>query len=351
MLLYIHIPFCKRICNYCDFFHTACMDQREKTIGKICSDIRSVRSDIPLETIYIGGGTPSILSPDEISDIFKAIYDTFPTDGIIETTFEANPDDITEQYCRTLLKLGVNRLSIGIQSFIDSHLKTMNRRHDGKQAVSAIKYAQKAGFRNITADLIYGLPFMNENEWEFNLDTIIGLGVQHISAYHLTIEEGTVFARKNLKPVSEETSQTHYRILCEKLTAAGFHHYEISNFAKPGYEAVHNSGYWTGKPYVGIGPSAHSFDGNNHRYWQPSDINRWLSGEKAGEEFLTTEQRTEEIIMTSLRTADGLAAPTADTLKKAARFINDHLMSYDNGHLRILPEHFLLSDYIISELI
>lgn len=327
------------------------MEYREDTITKICSDIRQCTSNSNLETIYLGGGTPSVLSQNDISRIFCAIHETFPNSAIKESTIEVNPDDITKEYCDMLIYQGIDRISIGIQSFFDSHLKAMNRRHNGSQAKQAILDAQSAGFKNITVDLIYGLPFMTEEQWAENLDTLIGYGVQHISAYHLTIEEGTIFAKKKLQAVPESVSEKHYKILCEKLESAGFHHYEISNFAKPGFEAIHNSGYWNGKPYIGIGPSAHSFDGVNRRYWQPSDIKSWLEGEKPEEEFLTPEQRKEEIIMTALRTANGLETADSEIICKANRFIKDGKMSYDCGILRILPEYYLLSDYIIGELI
>jgi len=327
------------------------MDKRGEVVDKICSDIRSIKTSSPLETIYIGGGTPSILSEEEISQIFEAINETFPNANPIETTIEANPDDLTPEYLKMLKMHGIDRISIGIQSFVDSHLKTMNRRHNGNQAIKCILDAKNAGFENITSDLIYGLPFMTMEEWAANIDTMIGLDIQHISAYHLTIEEGTIFARKGIKPVTEEVSEAHYKILCDKLETAGFLHYEVSNFAKPGFEAIHNSGYWTGKPYIGIGPSAHSFDGINHRYWQPSNIAKWLAGDKPGEEILTQQERNEEIIMTALRTANGLETSNPKILGKASRFINDGLMSYNNGRLRILPSKFLLSDFIISNLI
>lgn len=350
MLLYIHIPFCRRICSYCDFYHTTCLNKYGSFVEKLISDITESPKDI-LETIYFGGGTPSVLQPDNLTDIMNAIQSQFSTGNLSEITFECNPDDITEQYCNVLKNAGINRLSIGIQSFNDRHLKIMNRRHDSKGAIDAVKIAKKVGFRNITIDLIYGLPFMSEDEWQYNLDTAISLDVQHISAYHLTIEKGTIFGKKNLQPVNESTSEMHYRMLRKTLGENGFRQYEISNFAKEGFRAIHNSGYWTGKKYLGLGPSAHSFDGESTRWWQTSDIDKWLNGEEPQYESLTKEERNEEIIMTSLRTVEGLETNSKDLIDRATPFINQGYMEYKEGHLRILPEYFLVSDYIISQLI
>jgi len=349
MLLYIHIPFCKRICSYCDFYHTTCLDLYPKFIEKIKNDITQSEGG-SLKTLYFGGGTPSTLSIDDLSEIILSINRRFDTVNLKEITIECNPDDLTLQYCKSLYNIGINRLSIGIQSFCDDHLKTMNRRHNADQAISAVMNAKDAGFRNITIDLIYGLPFMTESQWQFNLDTAIKLDIQHISAYHLTIEKGTLFDRMNIKPVSEDVSVRHYKMLRESLLSNGFSQYEISNFCKAGYSAIHNSGYWDGVPYLGLGPSAHSFDGKNKRWWEPSSLTKWLNGERCEIEILSSEQRAEEIIMTSLRTTKGLKTSDEKILNSARNLLSQGLMEYTNGYLKIRPEHFLISDYIICEL-
>jgi oxygen-independent coproporphyrinogen-3 oxidase len=317
-----------------------------------------------LDTVYIGGGTPSTLSPEQLQGLLKHAAGVWDCSDLQEITLEANPEDLSDDYLARLADTAFNRLSIGIQSFDDDLLRLMNRRHDAARAKNAVKAAQKAGFDNITIDLIYGIPGMTRSQWEHSLDEAIALGVQHISAYHLTIEPGTAFGKRNLQPVHEAESEWQYETLRGKLGDAGFEHYEISNFALPGCRAVHNSAYWIGEPYWGVGPSAHSFDGERRREWVVSDVGEYIAevGTKAiyEGETLTDGELFNERIMTALRTFDGLdLAETerrfgrermAGLVKNSNKFVSKGLMREKEGKLTIPPEKFLLSDYIIASL-
>jgi oxygen-independent coproporphyrinogen-3 oxidase len=316
-------------------------------------------------TLYFGGGTPTVYGVDELKRLSdKAIslfFPAFPT----EWTVEANPDDLTDDYLRQLFGLGINRLSIGIQSFIDRDLQIMRRRHSAQQAVESVYRAKNAGFENISIDLIYGFPGMSRKEWEYNLDCAVKLNVSHISAYHLSIEDKTVLGKMRDKgkfyPVDDELSDLQYKILEKKLQEAGFIHYEISNFALPGFFSRHNSAYWNRQQYIGIGPSAHSYDGNfirknnvanNIRYIE--SIKREIIPEEI--EILSDKDVYNEILITSLRTAYGLDLNTvpeifrAGFLKKAAKYLKSGRMTYA-GKYAIPSRYFLISDSIISDFI
>lgn len=349
-MIYIHIPFCKAICSYCDFYHTASLAKKDEVVDAIINEIGR-RGDFvgsPIRTIYFGGGTPSVLSPSEVGVILDKIASIWKLD-IQEITFEANPEDITVDYVKQLKLLGINRLSMGVQSFCDDHLKTFNRRHDAAQAVLAVEIARQAGIDNVSIDLIYGMPFLTIEQWRENLQRAIELDVEHISAYHLTIEEKTVFGKRGLKPVADEVSQQHYDILCQTLHEAGFEHYEISNFAKPTRRAIHNSAYWHGTHYLGIGPSAHSYNGKI-RHWNVASNLKYLAGDLGESEILTPDDIYNERILTALRISDGLQDPDQELLVRAERFIQNGDLVLQNNRLTMPEDRWLISDYIIAQL-
>jgi len=307
-----------------------------------------------INTIYLGGGTPSVLLIEELEDLLETVRLNFEVSPEAEITMEANPDDLSEVMLSELRQIGFNRLSIGIQSFSDSDLKRMNRRHDSLQAVQSVKLAKKAGFSNISIDLIYGLPNQNMDDWERNIRQAIELDVPHISAYNLTYHQGTVFydqlKKGILKELPDELSLQQFQLLIRLLKDAGFEHYEISNFCKPGLYSKHNSSYWKSKKYLGIGPSAHSFDLNSRR-WNVSSISEYLSGIENNEpysefEILTEQDRYNDYIITGLRTSWGISAELIKTEFSASYF--DHFQKskekyLQSGHLVCTPESVTLS--------
>ncbi len=309
--LYVHIPLCLSRCFYCDFYSTTGLDRKGLLLDGICREM-TLRKDYlrgeAIRTIYLGGGTPSLLSVKEIECVLAEIFKSFDCRPE-EITLEANPDDLSRQYIQELSKTPVNRISIGIQSFSDADLKRMNRRHTASQAINAVKMCQNAGLDNISLDLIYGLPGQTLEQWKKNLQIAVELQVPHISAYHLTYEKGTEFFRQwkqgAIFPAEESLSEAMFRTLRNTLKENGFHPYEISNFAKPGMESKHNSSYWNDIPYIGLGPSAHSYN-RSSRQWNISDLNLYLEALKQGNLFYETEEldkntRYNDFIITSLR--------------------------------------------------
>lgn len=314
--IYIHIPFCKQACTYCDFHFSTVRKNQEQMTSSLCTELK-IRSkenkEELIETVYFGGGTPSVLSMMEWLEIFNTIKHNYRLDKNAEITIEANPDDLSEDYIRMLYQIGVNRLSIGIQSFFDDHLLWMNRAHNSSQAKNCIKLAKEIGITNITIDLIYGIPNMTIQQWESNIETVLKMGIPHISCYNLTVEEKTKLAhdiRKGIsKDVDDEQSHLEYKILCEKLKKAGYIHYEISNFGKIGYFSRHNTSYWQNKKYIGIGPSAHSFDGKE-RIWNISNNSIYIDKIKQGilpqtSEILSSNDLFNEHILIGFRTIWG----------------------------------------------
>lgn len=364
--IYFHIPFCKRICSYCDFYRTAQLKELPKVVDRMCAEVTEradYLKDKKLNTIYFGGGTPSLLSPEQLAQLLEITRAHFDCSEVEEVTLEANPDDLTTQYLNSLLKLGINRLSIGVQSFDNDCLRLMNRRHTAEEAVAAIKRAQEAGFENLTIDLIFGVPGFGGEKLAHTIDTALSLGVQHISAYLLTIEERTRFGRMvekgELKEVSDEVAEAEYLLMHNRLTASGMEHYEVSNYALPHYRARHNSHYWDSTPYLGIGPAAHSYDGLS-RQWNVSSVQRYLAGEEPEREQLTDEELYEEYLMTRLRTANGFTTDdfrarfgekrTQKLLERATALCREGLLSESGGRLQIPPERLLLSDRVIGSL-
>ena len=332
--IYIHIPFCKSRCAYCDFFSTTQLSRREAYVDALCKEakrrlatLNSKRSTPnPITTIYFGGGTPSLLSPDQIARILQ----TIDAPQAIEVTLEANPGDLTPNYLRAVREAGVNRLSIGIQSFDDEVLRLIGRRHTAAEAKAAVKAAKAAGFDNISIDLIYGIPSQYStlnsqlSAWEAQIEQALQLGVQHISTYCLSYEEGTrmthMLEQGEINEVDEDTENAMYDLLVSQLKEAGFEHYEVSNFALSGYRSKHNSSYWNRTPYIGLGAGAHSYDGARTRSWNPDNLEEYIRAQEMEEtphsesastmatyETLTDTDLYNERIMLRLRTAEGIA--------------------------------------------
>lgn len=306
--IYIHIPFCVTRCKYCDFYSTTAFHLRSAYVEALYREIDERRNEIckePIRTIYFGGGTPSQLPAEDIGNILKAIGAKHAE----EITIEVNPGDATLSYLQALLETGVNRLSMGIQSFHDDRLRLIGRRHTAAEAKRAVQYAREAGFDNLSLDLMYGLPSQTMDEWKSDLEELLRLKPEHISAYCLQWEEGTplmeMYMRGEVKMTDDELEMKMFDHLMDCLREAGYEHYEVSNFAKPGYHAQHNSSYWDGTPYIGLGAAAHSYDGHV-RSCNPSDITQYIRGAKREEELLTEEDKYNEYVMLSLRTARGI---------------------------------------------
>jgi oxygen-independent coproporphyrinogen III oxidase len=313
--IYLHIPYCKQACFYCDFHFSTNQKTRAAMLEAMLKEIQLRKNDLsePIRTVYFGGGTPSILTKEELSALMGGLKQHFDILPEAEITLEANPDDLHEEKLVSLLKLGINRLSIGIQSFIDRDLKGMNRAHLAHEAIQSVRLAQTMGFSNISIDLMYGLPDLQAEEWKENLEQAIELDVQHVSAYCLTIEPKTVFGKwkkqQKLKEIDEELSAHQFEYMIDRLTAAGFEQYEVSNFAKIGYYSQHNSSYWLGTPYLGIGPGAHSYQADTRSFHVANNAN-YIAALTEGRlpltiERLSREDQINEYFLTRLRTIWG----------------------------------------------
>lgn len=370
--IYIHIPFCKTRCIYCDFYSTTRSELKERYIHALCRELEIRRQYLqgePIETIYFGGGTPSQLSGEDFQQVFDTIEKTYGMKQVQEITLEANPDDLTPQYVQTLTKLPFNRISMGLQTFDEATLRLLNRRHTAAQAITAIERCREAGFRNISIDLIYGLPEETAERWEHDLTQAIALNPEHISAYHLIYEEGTpiykMLQQHRVNEVDEESSVYFFSSLIDRLTAAGYEHYEISNFCRPGYHSRHNTSYWQGIPYLGCGPSAHSFN-RREREWNIASLNKYLQGIESGEracetEILDTTTRYNECIITSIRTSQGLSLTKLKEefgtelwqycLNMAAHSIKNGMLEERGDNLRLTRKGIFISDSIMSDLL
>lgn len=351
-MLYIHIPICTAKCHYCSFYSLSSGSvNREKLIEALCGEIAS-RADLhsePLDTIYFGGGTPSVLSKVELQQIFNTINANYNTSQIEEITLEANPDHLTIEFLLDIKELGVNRLSIGVQSFNNTRLKTLGRRHTAQQAVDAVERARRVGFDNISVDLMFGFSDLSYDEWRASIQSALELGVQHISAYQLTIEDGSKFAYYGVKCADDQVCFEQYMTLCQQLTSAGFEHYEISNFALPEHRSKHNSGYWQGKKYIGIGPSAHSYDGARSRSWNVSDVFGYFEGKLPTSEDLSSVDLHNEYIMTRLRQSAGFDVLEYQRLFKR-ELAQVEGLQVENGRAFIEEEYLFVSDGIMAEL-
>jgi oxygen-independent coproporphyrinogen-3 oxidase len=346
--IYLHIPFCKKACHYCDFHFSTSPQYKEPMLKALRHELflrKNYLGNQAIETIYFGGGTPSLLSANELQVLLGEIVDQFDVSSNAEITIEANPDDLNPQRVKELRQTLINRFSIGIQSFFEEDLRWMNRAHSAIEAQSSIKRVQDAGFENITADLIYGYPLLSNPKWEHNIQELIQLHIPHISSYAMTVEPATAlstFIKKGeQKAMDEGQSAAQFLILMEQLKEAGFEHYEISNFAKPGSYSKHNSNYWEGVSYLGIGPSAHSFNGES-RQWNISNNAKYIDQIQNGKipsetEVLTKENRINEYIMTSLRTSKGM-----DLNKIKDQFGSDYANEIKNNLEPLTEKNWIL---------
>jgi oxygen-independent coproporphyrinogen-3 oxidase len=368
--IYIHIPFCRKRCHYCDFFKSTDLSQKARLLAGLKKELEGRASELASEeinTIYFGGGTPSVLLIDELKYLLNTIYQNYKVAENAEITLEANPDDLTQAILSALRQIGFNRLSMGIQSFSESDLKLMNRRHGVMQAVQSVKWAKRAGFSNLSIDLIYGLPNQTIEEWERNILIAIELDVQHISAYNLTYHEGTVFydqlKKGILKELPDELSLHQFELLIKILKEAGFEHYEISNFCKPGLYSQHNSSYWKSRKYLGIGPSAHSYDHVSRR-WNVSSISKYLDGLENDQsyfeaEILTEQDRYNDFIITGLRTIWGISEEYIQAefpakyfthfQKLEAKYAKSGHLINTSGTVCLSPEGLFISDKIMAD--
>lgn len=368
--IYIHIPFCKQACHYCDFHFSTSLEKKEVMILALQKELELRKNEFehtPVATIYFGGGTPSVLNTEEIEAIIAAVYANYKVIEQPEITIEANPDDLSEAKILELAKSPVNRLSIGIQSFFDEDLKLMNRAHNSKEAEASLRLATQY-FDNISIDLIYGMPDMSAERWEENIDRALSFKIPHISSYALTVEPKTAlasFIKKGLiTPVDDEVAQEHFNILLEKMEANGFVNYETSNFGKPNYFSKNNTAYWLGKKYIGIGPSAHSYDGirrswniNNNAKYVKALHNLELPME---EETLSKTDRYNEYVMTGLRTIWGVSLERVQNefgknyyeylLQQSENYIQEHLLVLENNTLMTTKKGKFLADGIAANL-
>lgn len=396
-MIYLHVPFCGSFCTYCDFYSEICRSSQafNEYADAVIAEIRGRREELAMNmsaqhavnTLYIGGGTPSVLPLDVLSRIVRALTSSGAevTSPFDEFTVEVNPEDIVEkghEYVRGLTALGVNRFSMGVQSFNDEILRWMNRRHDAGNVVKAFRILRESGVRNISIDLIFGISQLTEEIWKDTIEKALALAPGHISAYQLSIEEGSALARMvtdgRYVEASEEQCRRQYDILCQTLKQSGYHHYEISNFAKPGFEAVHNSAYWRRVPYVGLGPGAHSLAGNV-RSWNSQELPHRIPDENPSKskgcspskrtpghpdgslmtysrssETLSLEDIRVERIMLSLRTDKGLEATELYSLADSAvidALLSESALERSGGFIRIPEDHLFTSDEIIRELI
>lgn len=369
--IYFHIPFCKVKCSYCDFYKTTDISRMEELLSALKHELwlqRNYLSDTSIETIYFGGGTPSLLNSKQIGMLIDCCKGLFNVSKEAEITLEANPDDLSEKYLNDLYQSPVNRLSIGIQSFFQSDLKLMKRRHNPTQALNAVKNAHKAGFTNISVDLIYGVPGMPFEQWRENLQQVFQLGVKHLSAYHLTYHKGTKLYddlhRGKLNEVDEQESVKQFEELVKQAEKNGFIHYEISNFAQEGCYAKHNSSYWNQTEYLGIGPSAHSYN-KTSRQWNVASLNHYILALKHSKvpfesEVLGINERFNDYIITALRTMWGIDLNfiaqefgeklSAQLQKKAAKYSDTGNLLIEKNNIKLAYSGKLISDSIMSDL-
>ena len=368
--IYIHIPFCKQACHYCDFHFSTSLKKKDDLLNALVKELELRKDEFKnqtVETIYFGGGTPSLLTKDEIELIINSVYKNYKVIENPEITLEANPDDLSKEQVSSLANTEINRLSIGIQSFFEDDLKLMNRAHNAKEAKQCLDEATKH-FQNISVDLIYGIPGLSNERWIENIETVLSYNIPHISSYALTVEPKTAletFIKKGvIKNVDDDLAQEQFHILIEKLEAAGFVHYELSNFGKPEYFSKNNSAYWLGKPYLGIGPSAHSFNGNE-RGWNVRNNSKYIKSLEQNivpieTETLSITDKYNEYVMTGLRTVWGVSLEKVEQdfgqqyknylLEHSQKHINEHLLYLDNNKLLVTKKGKFLSDGIASDL-
>lgn len=364
--IYVHIPFCKSRCVYCGFFSTTSLALRKAYVGAL---LREMQARAPflqgqrVDTVYLGGGTPTQLPAAELGRLLDGIHHIYNVSADAEVTVEGNPDDLTPALLADLRRMGVNRLSMGVQTFDDGRLRFLRRRHTARQAVQAVRAAQEAGFGNISIDLMFGFPGQTLASWQDDVRQALALGVQHLSAYSLMYEEGTPLGQMleagQVAEVDEEESVRMYEHLLDATAAAGFEHYEISNFARPGRQSRHNSSYWHGVPYLGLGAGAHSFDGRD-RFRHPDSLADYLAGHPLVEERLTDHERYDEFVFTGLRTSQGIRLHDLarrfghEALDYCLRNARPHIaagrMANDGQTLRLTRAGLFVSNDVMSDL-
>ncbi|HEY8918259.1 MAG TPA: radical SAM family heme chaperone HemW [Chitinophaga sp.] len=369
--IYLHIPFCRRACYYCNFHFSTSLGQKDALVDSLLQEMMLQQPYLQgqqVDTVYFGGGTPSLLDDADLRRIMEKLRQLFPISGQAEITLEANPDDLQPEKLQALKAIGVNRLSIGVQSFHEADLRWMNRAHNSTQALQCIQDAQAAGFHNLSIDLIYGGPTLSDEGWAQNVQQAIALQIPHLSCYALTVEPGTALdhfiKQHKVAAVDPDKAARHFEMLVQWLAAAGYEHYEISNFALPGCRSRHNSSYWQGQAYLGLGPSAHSFNGHS-RQWNVANNSSYINAIKEGKvpfelENLTPEMMLNEYIMTSLRTSEGchlyLVEERFGTDKRrqletaSKEFILAGKMVQQQDTLVLTPEGKLFADGIAAEL-
>lgn len=368
--IYIHIPFCKSRCIYCGFYSTTLLDLRKKYINAVCREMELRKNYIrePFSTIYLGGGTPSLLDEAELTKLFLYINNVYDVDRNAEITMECNPDDITPKFTNMLSHLPINRVSMGAQTFADSRLRLLHRRHNSDEVKHAVKLLREAGIKNISIDLMFGFPDESLSQWKEDISAALALNVEHISAYSLMYEEYTPLWKMldtgKVKEIDEELSLTMFKELVCQLTDAGYEHYEISNFARPGYRSRHNSSYWHQVPYIGLGAAAHSFDLNS-RQWNVADLKLYIEEINNGiipmeREELDNDTTFNDIITTALRTSDGIDLNALETrlgkryrntlISAAGKHLEQGLLEIRHDRLRLTAEGIFISDMVMSDL-
>lgn len=368
--IYIHIPFCKSRCIYCGFYSTTLLDLRKKYINAVCREMELRKNYIrePFSTIYLGGGTPSLLDEAELTKLFLYINNVYDVDRNAEITMECNPDDITPEFTNMLSRLPINRVSMGAQTFADSRLRLLHRRHNSDEVKHAVKLLREAGIKNISIDLMFGFPDESLSQWKEDISAALALNVEHISAYSLMYEEDTPLWKMldtgKVKEIDEELSLTMFKELVCQLTDAGYEHYEISNFARPGYRSRHNSSYWHQVPYIGLGAAAHSFDLNS-RQWNVADLKLYIEEINNGiipmeREELDNDTTFNDIITTALRTSAGIDLNAMETrlgkryrntlISAAGKHIEQGLLEIRHDRLRLTAEGIFISDMVMSDL-
>lgn len=366
--IYVHIPYCRKACHYCDFHFSTTLRSMPDMVGALVSEIERRGAqpqwrETTFSTVYFGGGTPSVMPTEQLKTVISALRSRFNILPNAEFTLEANPDDLTPEKLDALLQLGVNRLSVGIQSFHATDLSWMNRAHGADEALAVIPNIRRAGFLNFTIDLIYGLPIWTGDEWEQNLQIALDFEVPHLSCYILTVEPGTALGhqvKKKQITLLDEAIPTQYNLLCERTKQAGYEHYEVSNFARKGARSQHNGSYWKGLPYVGIGPGAHGFSGNT-RYANIASNTGYIraAGDAETHEELTLNDRYNELIMTRLRTSEGLnideclaqfgRTPADVDAATYQRYLQEGVLAQENGCVRVAEKAWLMGDRIASD--
>lgn len=368
--IYIHIPFCKTRCIYCGFYSTTLLDMRNEYIDAVCREMKLRKNYLtePISTIYLGGGTPSMLDEDNLNKLFLYINNVYSVNANAEITMECNPDDVTPEFANIISRLPINRVSMGAQTFSDKRLALLHRRHNADEVSKVVMLLRKAGIHNISIDLMFGFPNESLEQWKEDIVAALSLNVEHISAYSLMYEEGTplwnMLKNGKIEEIDDDLSIAMYNELVSQLTASGYEHYEISNFAKPGFRSRHNSSYWHQVPYIGLGAAAHSFDMKS-RQWNVADVRKYIKSINSNiipmeRETLDKDTIMNDIITTALRTSDGIDLKKVENMlgseysnqviKNAAKHIDEGLLELKGGRLKLTKKGIYISDMIMSDI-